>query len=331
MPQHRRFLVGFGLAMFLGLTGPLVIHRLAWTRPQVAATPTLQSASAPQREPTAGTVRSMDRVLTATPPGAARAPSTPLVPTLPAVADVPNHAAGPPDQADRPPAAGGLGGDPHRGPLATAVVRASAVEALAATAPRSLTPTAPLRTILDERFADNQRGWPDDLQATAWLADGSYRLIARQPGQFVAVGAPLGTGLGDVVAIATFHKVGGPPGGGYGLIVRDQGPGPRDGRNQTGRFYVFEVGDRGDVGVWRRQTDQWIDIVPWTPSSAVQPGEALNQLRVEAIGPQLTFLVNGTQVARVRDEELAEGAVGIFAGGDFNDVALDRLVVQAPG
>jgi hypothetical protein len=217
--------------------------------------------------------------------------------------------------------------DPHGAPLATAVVRATALAALAGTAP-SLAPTAPLRTVLDEGFADNQRGWPDDPRATTWFAEGAYHLAARRPGWFVAVGAPGSSSLGDVVAIGTFRKVGGPPGGGYGLIVRDQGPGPRDGLNQEGRFYVFEVGDRGEVGVWRREMDHWVDLLPWTRSEAVRPGGAANELAVEAIGPQLTFLVNGARVASLIDGALAEGAVGIFVGGDLNDVVVERLVVQ---
>jgi hypothetical protein len=186
----------------------------------------------------------------------------------------------------------------------------------------------PLRTVLDEPFANNQRNWPHNPQSTAWLAEGGYRLLARQPGHFVAIGAPLAEAYRNVIVTATFHKVGGPPGGGYGLIVGDQGPGPRDGVNQTGRFYVLEAGDRGEVGIWRRDGDRWVDLVPWTPSEAVRPGGATNELTAQAIGQRLTFLVNGVEVASKVDAALAEGAVGVFVGGDLNDVLLDRFAVQ---
>ena len=188
----------------------------------------------------------------------------------------------------------------------------------------------PLRTILDERFAGSRAGWPNNPQSTAWFADGVYRLDARLPGQFVAVGAPVPAPLRDVVVTGTFRKVGGPAGGGYGIIIRDQGPGARDGLSQSGRFYVFEASDRGEVGIWRRDGDRWVDILPWTPSPVVAQGALPNTLTVWAMGPQLTFAVNGTQVASQRDAALAEGTVGIFVGGDLNEVAIERFLVQVP-
>src|SRR5919199_110455 len=101
--------------------------------------------------------------------------------------------------------------------------------------------------IFEDGLVNNRQTWPDDPRATAWFADGAYRLFAREPGRFVAVGAPLAEPLGDVVVTATFRKSGGPPGGGYGLVVRDQRSTPRDGHDQTGAFYVAEIGDRGEV------------------------------------------------------------------------------------
>ena len=189
-------------------------------------------------------------------------------------------------------------------------------------------PLASVRTILDETFPDNQKKWPDNPQETAWFANGAYHLSARKPGQFVAIGAPLTNSLADASVTASFRKVGGPPGGGYGVIVRDQGPGPRDGINQSGRYYVLAVGDRGEVGIWRREEDRWIDLVPWTLSEAVFPGTATNQLTVRAIGSQLTLIVNGRQAASLEDTTLQAGGVGIFVGGDYNEVTVERFVVR---
>ena len=198
------------------------------------------------------------------------------------------------------------------------VVRAELVGAVPGAAPDATSQPSPtLRTVLDERFADNRRGWPDDPQATAAFADGAYRLRARQPGRFVAV-----TGM--------FRKVGGPPGGGYGLIVRDRGPGPRDGLYQGGQYYVLEVGDRGELGICRREGDHWVDLLPWTPSAAVRPGLAANELAVRAVGQRLTFFVNGVEVASRADPVLPDGGVGIFVGGDLNEVVAEHFAVQLP-
>lgn len=120
----------------------------------------------------------------------------------------------------------------------------------------------------------NEAGWPHDPSGTAWFRGGEYQLYARDPGRFVAVGAPTAASFDDVVVTAQFRKVGGPPGGGYGIIVRNTGPAPLDGRNQGGRYYMLEAGDQREFGVWRRDDDRWIDLVPWTPSPAVRPGDA---------------------------------------------------------
>ena len=146
----------------------------------------------------------------------------------------------------------------------------------------------------------------------------------------MAVAAPLSDELTDVVVSATFRKTGGPPGGGYGLVIRDRGPQPRDGSNQSMNAYVLEAGDLGDFGIWRRDGDHWVDLVPWTRGPSVRPGGSPNDLSVTATGPHIVFTINGIQVAAIDDDTLPSGAVGVFAGGDFNEVALDRFTVQVP-
>jgi signal peptidase I len=187
----------------------------------------------------------------------------------------------------------------------------------------------PLRTLLDGRVKD-QSGWPTNQRGTASFDGNAYRLLSRQSARFVGVAAPIEGDLTDVFVSAAFHKIGGPPGGGYGIIARDEGPGPRDGVNQGGRFYVAAVGDRGEFGIWRREDDHWVDIVPWTPSAAVHPGGTTNELTLRAVGQRLTFLVNGIQATTVEDAALPGGQVGAFVGGDSNDVVLDRFTVQLP-
>jgi LPXTG-site transpeptidase (sortase) family protein len=211
-----------------------------------------------------------------------------------------------------------------------ALLTAPTERPVSADAPPSRNPTAPARAVFEERFSNNDRDWPNDPQATAWIADGGYHLFARQPSQFVAIGAPLAQSLSDVTVTAILRKIGGPPGGGYGIVVRDQGPGSRDGIRQEGRYYVLEVGDRGEFGIWRREGDRWIDLIPWTRSEAVRPGDAANELTVHTSGQRLTFLVNGQQVASQVDAALTDGSVGVFVGGDFNEAVLERFVVEVP-
>lgn len=172
-------------------------------------------------------------------------------------------------------------------------------------------------------------GWPNDPRASAWLAGNDYHLLAREPGRFVAVRAPIGAVPASVDVTARFHKVGGPPGGGYGIIVDDRGAGRGDGLDQAGQYVVAEVGDRGQVGIWRRDNSQWADLLAWTPSAAVAHDAAPNELHVHTQGTQLRFEVNGTLIAQL-DTGLTGSRVGAFVGGDGNEVVLERFSVSEP-
>ena len=172
-------------------------------------------------------------------------------------------------------------------------------------------------------------GWTNQPAGPAWFASDGYHLLARDAGRFVATTVSLPRPVQDITMTATFHKVGGPQGGGYGLIVRDQSaPTQRDGRNQAGRFIVAEVGDRGDIGVWQRDDTQWIDILPWTHSDVIHADRAPNTLAITTHGPSLLFQVNGATLATLNYDKLPNsGNLGIFVGGDLNEVTVDRLQI----
>ena len=191
-------------------------------------------------------------------------------------------------------------------------------------------PSAFFRDILDEHVGSDWLGWPNEPLVAARPTGSGYRLTPLLDNQFVAVGAPVGQSMRDVLVGATFRKLGGPVGGQYGLLLRDRGPGPRDGRNQAGRYYVARVDDQGEVGIWRREQEQWIVLVPWTRSEAVRPGESTNDLNFESVGGRLTLVVNGRPAASAHDAVLDRGGVGLFvAGKGNNDVLVERFVVHA--
>jgi hypothetical protein len=191
-------------------------------------------------------------------------------------------------------------------------------------------PANRLRVLVDEHFAFATGAWPGDGQSVISRSNGAYRLRASHPTQFVGVGLPGTDNMGDIIVTASFHKTGGPTGGGYGLIVRDQGPGPRDGLNQDGQFYVFEAGDDGRFGVWLRDHDHWVDLLTWTPTDAIKPGTATNELSVTAIGDRMTFLLNSVPVASEMDNVLHSGGIGIFTGGDGNEIDVEHITVRVP-
>jgi hypothetical protein len=219
-------------------------------------------------------------------------------------------------------------------PSPSAAVATTAPAAAIATAPAITASPAPSASVPPRSLLDFSAGqttsvpWPNDPNSTAWLARDGYHLVVQQTGRFVAIGL-LSEQMRDVLVSATFRKTGGPEGGGYGIIVRDQGPGRRDGLNQGGSYLVLEVGDRGEVGVWRRAEDRWVDVLPWTRAASVRPALGENTLAIRAVGARLTMSVNGTEVASTVDASPARGSVGVFLGGDQNEALLTRLTVQA--
>ena len=68
-------------------------------------------------------------------------------------------------------------------------------------------------------------------------------------------------------------------------------------------------------------------------AGAVRSSPAADSTRdysVQASAQELTFLVNGKVLANLVGAVLRDGGVGIFVGGDLNEVVVDRFVVQVP-
>jgi uncharacterized protein DUF4388 len=183
--------------------------------------------------------------------------------------------------------------------------------------------------LFDEHFTSNDANWPSDPKGPAVVTRGAYRMATRQAGKFAAISAPLANLPSDVVISATFRKLAGPPGGGYGIIVRDQSQAALDGDTQNGRFYVLEVGDKGEVGIWRRDGDRWADLQSWQHSDFVKTGTETNDVTVRAVGDTLSLAVNGMVVATRSDSALAKGTAGLFIGGDGNQVGVSHFAIQS--
>src|SRR6266700_6557198 len=69
-------------------------------------------------------------------------------------------------------------------------------------------PSAFCHVILDERFDGNGPSWPNDPRCDARRVEGGYRLTSRLDNDVVAIGAPGGSALRDVLVAATFRKLG---------------------------------------------------------------------------------------------------------------------------
>lgn len=101
----------------------------------------------------------------------------------------------------------------------------------------------------------------------------------------------------------TYHSFG-PTAVEYGLYFRNT-----DGDN----YYYFGISANGHFNFWKRIDAEWIEILPWAPSDALETGEgAYNRMGVLANGAQLTLLANDVVLAEVEDDSIAAGALGVF-------------------
>jgi hypothetical protein len=120
-------------------------------------------------------------------------------------------------------------------------------------------------------------------------------------------------------------KLAGPDQNRIGLICRS------DGQN----YYFFIIGSDGYYGLGLFQDHQaaLLGQASMESSADIRTGAAVNHLRLDCNGSDLTAFVNGIQVAHVQDTRLTHGDVGLLAG-TFDqpgvDVVFDNFAALEP-
>ena len=143
--------------------------------------------------------------------------------------------------------------------------------------------------------------------AEGLVEEGVYRLTVQAPEGFFWTTA--GRSFADGIYQVEAAHVEGPEDNGFGMLLRADA--------EAGAFYVFEISSDGFIWIGRCDDGcaQMTTLVEdgWFASEAVRRGAGVvNRLRVEALGPDLRFYVNGIEVGHVRDASLADGDVGLF-------------------
>ena len=131
--------------------------------------------------------------------------------------------------------------------------------------------------------------------------------------------------FGDVRIEVDAGKLAGPDGNRLGLICRSDGK----------SYYFFIVGSDGyyGLGIFKDARATLLGSSAMQSSSFINTGAAVNHLRFDCKGDELTPFVNGVQLADVRDTTLTHGDVGMVAG-TFDqpgvDIIFDNFVVLQP-
>jgi len=167
--------------------------------------------------------------------------------------------------------------------------------------------------------------WQAESDATAQVAveNGVLTIYVAVPNQLAWAAA--GRDLDDFRLAVEATQVAGPDDNEYGVLVRMRDP---------DNFYRFSISGDGYFLVSKFADGQQVLLGEnWTPSEAVYQGQATNVLEVVCQGDTFTFIVNGQQLAQVRDAEFSHGDIGLYAGSFYQggvEVHFDNLRLAEP-
>lgn len=187
--------------------------------------------------------------------------------------------------------------------------------------------------LLEDDFSSNHNDWATDEQKDEYgvtnseFADGRYRMTQEaKQGVFVWNNLPdtdFDNFILSIEATIVDQKVADTFA--YGLTFREN--------VADADLYTFEVDNKGYYSVSVRHKEEWKTLAKSTKLAAINL-EGTNQLTVKAVGPSLTFYVNGHEATTLKDDTLAGGAIGLaldlYDQGDKATVDFDNLVVRAP-
>lgn len=128
----------------------------------------------------------------------------------------------------------------------------------------------------------------------------------------------------DVQVEVDVSKVAGPNDSYFGVLCRFQ---------DQSNYYRFVIGVDGYYGIGKKSNGQFFDMASGTGSSAIKTGNAVNHLKAECIGNNLTLSVNGQNLLSVIDNTFTQGSVGMVAGTMTTkgaDILFDNLVLSQP-
>ncbi len=183
--------------------------------------------------------------------------------------------------------------------------------------------------VYSDDFSNPASGWEtfEDEDTKTEYADGGLR-ISIYTENYMAWSNPYPPlALSNLAVEVDARLVEGPLDNNFGLLVHhDEGIGeePED-------FYWYEISSDGYYSVVLRRDEEWMTLIPWQESEAINQGvDVLNHLQVLCAGSLCSFYVNDTWLTDVIDSTILSGTIGL-AAGNFDEpgtvIQFDNLVV----
>jgi hypothetical protein len=110
----------------------------------------------------------------------------------------------------------------------------------------------------------------------------------------------------------------------YGILYRD----PTD-----KSLLSFTVSNQQFSVYSYNETDNWVEVIPWTDSTAIAPGE-FNQMKVTASNGEYSFMVNDQELTTFNYSKISTGQLGlnvdVFPADTTCEFEFDNFQVTTP-
>lgn len=162
---------------------------------------------------------------------------------------------------------------------------------------------------------------PATSETRIYIAEGAYHIVAHEVNDFI-VGTSERLFLDNFTVEVDASQVSGDNDNEYGLVY-----GYQDQEN----YYEVAISGDGYAGFFAKEAGDWHTIVRFRPEESVNPGSALNHLRLEVDEGRLSFYINEQLAFEDFDDRFRDGFVG-FGCGPFKEPGLhcsfDNLIVR---
>lgn len=177
--------------------------------------------------------------------------------------------------------------------------------------------------LLNETFSE-ANAWENFVSGDSDLqvSDGVYRVQTGDGGYIWGLNEKQHS---DVVIDVTATQTSSHANNAYGVICRSD-------TSNNGDGYYFLISGDGYYSISKGEGEDVNELVEWTSSSAINEGQASNEIRAVCLGNYLALYVNDQFLAEIEDGDYSSGfadfSATAFEGGN-TDISFDNLTITA--
>ncbi len=159
--------------------------------------------------------------------------------------------------------------------------------------------------LYSDDFSDPASGWKRSSTEESIFAykDGRYHITGITPQKNFYAYLPGDETFTDFIVEVEAKLDEVPENGGYGINLRKD--------SESGDYYRFEL-DGDQFSFLKLKNNEWVFLVDWTKSSAIETGAGTNKIKIVAQGNTFTFYVNDVKLGECSDIGPTSGTIFLF-------------------